>query len=106
MGAAELAEDTKIAVALQKRVKEELNYSERRLVVISAYFKARSLGKSKGDAEIDTATSMGVGVRTIRRWKGKYKSEGDGFFTSSRWDSHSKIPYLLADKTLKNEASM
>jgi hypothetical protein len=106
MDSAELEEDSAIAIELQKKVKDELHYSERRLVALAAYFKARALGMNKGDAEIDAARSMNVGVRTIARWRGKYKSEGAGFFTSSRWGTHSKTPYLLADITLQKEARM
>ena len=42
----ELALDTHIALELQRKVKEDLHYSERRLMAVSAYFKARSLGMS------------------------------------------------------------
>lgn len=101
---AELAEDTIIAVRLSKQVKGEMHYSERRLLAVSAYFQARARGMSRGSAERDAARSMDVSRSTVRRWKKKYLSEGDGFFVESRWGAHSKTPYLLADKTLQKEA--
>ena len=104
--ATELEEAAAMAVQLQSKVKAELHYSERRLVGIAAYYKARALGMSKGDAAADAARSRDVGVRTLERWTATYLSEGDGFFTHSRWGAHSKTPYLLADKTLQKQATL
>ena len=53
----ELAADTHVALQLQHKVNEDLHYSERRLMAMSAYVKARSLGMSKGDADKDVARS-------------------------------------------------
>jgi hypothetical protein len=101
-----LAEDTAIAFELQKTVKDELHYSERRLIAISAYYQARASGMSKTEASKDAARSMSIGKRTMERWVSKYLSEGEGFFRSCRWGAHSKTPYLLADKSLQKVATM
>ena len=100
----QLREDALIALHLQATVKAELHYSQRRLVGIAAYYKARALGMSKEAAAEDAARSIDVGARTLRRWKSEYLSEGDGFFTNGRWGAHRKTPYLLADKTLQKDA--
>jgi hypothetical protein len=65
--AAQLEEDTPMAIYLQQKVRTELHYSERRLVAIVAYYKA--LGMSKGAAAQDAARSADVGVRTVEQWK-------------------------------------
>ena len=67
--AAQLEADTPMAIYLQQKIRTELHYSERRRVAIVAYYKARSLGMSKGAATQDAARSADVGVRTVERWK-------------------------------------
>ena len=64
---AQMKADTTIAVHLQSKVKTELHYSERRLVGVAAYYKAKVLGMSKAEAAEDAARSMDVGASTIRR---------------------------------------
>ena len=102
----QLSEDTAIALELQKKVKDDLHFSERRLVAIAAYYEARASGIRRRGAMQGAARSMAIGLRTMERWVAKYLSEGEGFFESSRWGAHSKTPYLLADKTLQQAATV
>ena len=80
----QLSEDTAIALELQKKVKDDLHFSERRLVAIAAYYEVRASGIRRRGAMQGAARSMAIGLRTMERWVAKYLSEGEGFFESSR----------------------
>ena len=74
---------------------------------MTAYYQFLSHYSSKTSKTLaakSVAITCVVTATTIAKWIKGFESSGDGWFDESRWGTHPKTPWLLADKFLETQA--